>query len=160
MAAEEQLKNRTEEQSDSGQPCAASVPPCACFSLLPHARLRITIHGAVQGVGFRPFVYRLATRAGLAGWVANGAAGVALEVEGPRAALEDFAQRLASEHPRAAVLIGLETTWLPPLGLQGFTICPSAEAGALTVQVVPDLATCPECLAELHDPQQRRWHYP
>lgn len=126
----------------------------------PAARLRIEICGAVQGVGFRPFIYRLATEAGLAGWVRNGAAGVVLELEGPPGVLAGLAERIRAERPPAALLLSLEQTWLPPLGLQGFTINPSDEQGSLTVQVLPDLATCPECRDELHDPRNRRFGYP
>ncbi|PDW01621.1 hypothetical protein CJ255_18115, partial [Candidatus Viridilinea mediisalina] len=118
------------------------------------------IRGAVQGVGFRPFIYRLALEAGLAGWVRNGSAGVVLELEGPPARLAGLAERIRAERPRAAVLVSLEQTWLPPLGLQGFTIRPSDGQGALTVQVLPDLATCAECRAEVAAPGNRRFAYP
>jgi hydrogenase maturation protein HypF len=126
----------------------------------PEARVRVEIRGAVQGVGFRPFVYRLATECGLAGWVLNGAAGVVVEVEGPRADLEQFLRRVEAEAPRAARIVGVERRWLEPAGFRGFAIRHSDVAGAKTVQVLPDLATCPECLAELRDPRDRRFRYP
>ncbi|NTU78466.1 MAG: carbamoyltransferase HypF, partial [Chloroflexales bacterium] len=123
-------------------------------------RLRLEIRGAVQGVGFRPFVYRLASQAGLAGWVLNGAAGVVIEVDGDREPLERFSARVEREHPPVARIISVERSWLEPAGFQGFTIAHSDEAGARSVQVLPDIATCPQCLAELSDPADRRHRYP
>ncbi len=124
------------------------------------ARLRIEIRGAVQGVGFRPFVYRVATEAGLAGWVLNGAAGVTVEVDGEPTALARFAERLRREHPPVARIVSFEQTWLAPAGFQGFAISHSDDSGVRSVQVLPDLATCPACLAELRDPGDRRLRYP
>jgi hydrogenase maturation protein HypF len=124
------------------------------------ARLRLEISGAVQGVGFRPFIYRLAADCGLAGWVLNGTSGVVVEVEGERAAIERFCERVAAEAPSAARVIAAERAWLEPAGLQGFSIRHSDDAGPRTVQVLPDLATCPACLAELRDPADRRHRYP
>ncbi len=125
-----------------------------------HCRLRLEIRGAVQGVGFRPFVYRLATEAGLAGWVLNGAAGVIIEADGTRTQLERFSAQIEREHPSVAKIISVERTWLASAGFQGFTIAHSDDAGAKSVQVLPDLATCPQCLAELRDPADRRYRYP
>ena len=79
-------------------------------------RLRVEIHGAVQGVGFRPFVYRLATELGLTGWVINDTQGVFIEVEGPDAALQCFLERLPAEMPPRAIVQSLETAWLEPAG--------------------------------------------
>ncbi len=123
-------------------------------------RLRFAINGAVQGVGFRPFVYRLAIEMCLAGWVNNGAAGVVIEVEGSREQLERFRTRLEHEHPPVARLTSVTSTWLTPLGFQGFTITHSDAGGPKSVQVLPDLATCPQCRAELLDPTDRRFRYP
>ncbi len=123
-------------------------------------RLRLEISGAVQGVGFRPFVYRLAREANLAGWVLNDNRGVVLEVEGSRAALQRFAARITDEHPAHAVLHDLKTIWLEPAGLVGFEIRSSNGAGGRTVAVLPEIAACAECLREVFDPDDRRFGYP
>jgi hydrogenase maturation protein HypF len=121
-------------------------------------RLRVSIRGAVQGVGFRPFVYRLATGMGLPGWVVNSAAGVTVEVEGAPARLDEFRARLVEERPPRAVIQGLEASVLDPVGLAGFEIREST-AGEKTALVLPDIATCPDCLRELFDPADRRFRY-
>jgi hydrogenase maturation protein HypF len=123
-------------------------------------RLKITVRGAVQGVGFRPFIYRLATGAGLAGWVNNSPQGVFIEVEGPRPVLEEFLLRLEAERPPRSSIQSLEASWLDPVGYTGFTIRESEAGGARTALVLPDIATCPDCLAEIFDPQNRRYGYP
>ncbi|MBN2508512.1 MAG: carbamoyltransferase HypF [Verrucomicrobia bacterium] len=124
------------------------------------ARLRLAIRGAVQGVGFRPFVHRLATVLGLVGWVNNSSAGVGVEVEGPRAALEAFLLRLGAEKPPHSFIQSLESSWLDPVGHEGFEIRPSDPAGGTTALILPDLATCPDCLREIFDPSNRRYGYP
>ena len=124
------------------------------------ARLRLEIQGAVQGVGFRPFVFRLAEELGLASWVLNDGRGVFLEVEGDRDALERFAGRVRAEHPPRAILHAVEESWLAPAGFPGFEIRHSDDAGAKTVVVLPDVATCPACLTEIFDPADRRHRYP
>jgi hydrogenase maturation protein HypF len=124
------------------------------------ARLKLTVRGAVQGVGFRPFIYRLATGAGLTGWVNNSAQGVFIEVEGPRASLETFLLRLESEKPPRSSIQSLEASWLDPAGYPGFEIRRSEPGGAKTTLVLPDIATCPDCLAEILDPSNRRFGYP
>ena len=118
------------------------------------------VRGAVQGVGFRPFIHRLATDLGLCGWVQNASHGVAIEVEGPATALERFAERLESERPPASVLLSVEVVRLPTAGYTGFEIRPSDAGGAKTAMVLPDLATCADCLRELWDPTNRRYRYP
>ncbi|MCX6911563.1 MAG: Sua5/YciO/YrdC/YwlC family protein, partial [Verrucomicrobia bacterium] len=123
-------------------------------------RLKITVRGAVQGVGFRPFIYRLATGAGLAGWVNNSPQGVFIEVEGPRPALEAFLLRLEAERPPRSSIQSLEASWLDPVGYTSFTIRASDADGARTALVLPDIATCPDCLAEILDPHNRRHGYP
>ena len=115
-------------------------------------RLRVEIHGAVQGVGFRPFVYRLAAELGLPGWVINDTEGVFIEVEGAEAALARFLDRLPAETPPRAIVQSLSSTWLPPVGYAQFEIRHSDSAGAKTALILPDVATCPDCLAELLDP--------
>ena len=92
-------------------------------------RLRVEIHGAVQGVGFRPFVYRLASELHLPGWVLNSAHGVFIEVEGDQAPLETFLARLATEKPRHAVVQTLEHTYLEPAGYTIFEIRKSQDVG-------------------------------
>ena len=124
------------------------------------ARARVAARGAVQGVGFRPFVYRLATEIGLSGWVLNSSAGVFIEVEGERPAVEQFLARLTPERPPRAAIHSLESSWLDPAGYRGFEIRESAEAGPPTALVMPDIATCPDCLQEIRDPANRRFRYP
>jgi hydrogenase maturation protein HypF len=123
-------------------------------------RARIVLRGAVQGVGFRPFTYRLATELGLFGWVLNSAQGVFIEVEGERARLDQFLLRLQAERPARAVIQSLEPAFLDPVGYDRFEVRFSAEAGAKTALILPDIATCPACLAEILDPQNRRYLYP
>jgi hydrogenase maturation protein HypF len=124
------------------------------------ARLKIIVRGAVQGVGFRPFIYRLASGAGLKGWVNNSAQGVFIEVEGPQAGLETFLLRLEAERPPRSSIQSLEATWLDPVGYAGFEIRESETGGAKTALVLPDIATCPDCLEEIFDPHNRRYGYP
>ena len=114
----------------------------------------------MQGVGFRPFVYRLAVDLGLHGWVINDTEGVFIEVEGAAAVLARFLDRLAGETPPRAIVQSLSSTWLPPVGYAEFEIRHSDRAGAKTVLILPDVATCPDCLAELLDPSDRRHRYP
>jgi hydrogenase maturation protein HypF len=123
-------------------------------------RLRVEIHGAVQGVGFRPFVYRLATAYALNGWVINDTRGVFIEVEGPQPDLARFLERLPEEKPPRAIIHSLESTWLEPTGYERFEIRHSEGHGAKTVLVLPDIATCDDCLAEVLDPGDRRHRYP
>ena len=123
-------------------------------------RVRISVYGAVQGVGFRPFVYRLAQEMGLNGWVLNSSAGLAIELDGARGQLVEFLRRLEAEKPRAAVVLARETSFLAPAGFTRFEILASDGAAEKTVSILPDLATCPQCLAELFDPANRRHEYP
>ena len=124
------------------------------------ARLKIAVLGVVQGVGFRPFIYRLATEAGLNGWVNNSAQGVLIEAEGPRAALEAFLLRLEAERPPLSSIQSLEASWLDPLGYASFEIRESEAGGAKTALVLPDIATCSDCQGEIFDPHNRRYGYP
>ncbi|HZQ70912.1 MAG TPA: carbamoyltransferase HypF [Terriglobales bacterium] len=123
-------------------------------------RLRITLRGAVQGVGFRPFVYRLATEMALTGWVLNSSAGLVVEVEGAPDALHRFEQRIQAERPKAAVITVRETEWIPAQGSGKFEIHHSESDATKSVNVLPDLATCDDCRAELVDPADRRFQYP
>jgi hydrogenase maturation protein HypF len=122
-------------------------------------RLSIAIQGVVQGVGFRPFVYRLATDLGLKGWVNNSTQGVLIEIEGPRSQLDTFLLRLDQEKPPQSLIESLELAWVHPVGYSAFEIRASL-GGEKTAIVLPDLATCPDCLNEILDPTNRRYHYP
>lgn len=123
-------------------------------------RLRINLRGAVQGVGFRPFVYRLATELSLTGWVLNSSAGLIVEVEGPAELLRAFEQRLELERPKASVVTMRESAWIAVEGSTDFQIHASHADTGKSVNVLPDLATCKDCLKELFDPANRRFHYP
>ena len=122
-------------------------------------RLKLVISGAVQGVGFRPFIYRLATELGLTGWVNNSASGVFIEVEGTRESLETFLRRIPQDKPLRSQIQTLETTWLTPINYETFEIRHSL-SGEKTAVILPDLATCSDCLQEIFDPNNRRYHYP
>ncbi len=122
-------------------------------------RLHLTIRGAVQGVGFRPFVYRLATELQLSGWVNNSAQGVFIEVEGTQPQLETFVLRIEQEKPPLSIIHSLEASWLDPVGYANFEIRASV-AGEKTAVVLPDIATCPDCLREIFDRANRRYRYP
>ena len=122
-------------------------------------RLRMVIRGAVQGVGFRPFVYRIASELNLPGWVSNTAAGVFLEVEGEPDRLREFQLRIERDKPAIAYIQSLESSFLDPLGFENFQIRESS-SGKKTVVVLPDIATCPACLADIFDPHNRRYRYP
>ena len=123
------------------------------------ARVRVQIRGAVQGVGFRPFVYRLATGLGLSGWVANTSQGVTVEVEGPQARLEEFVLRVEQDAPPRSSISSLEFSVLDEAGYAGFEIRESA-GGPKTAVVLPDIATCADCLREIFDLSDRRYRYP
>jgi hydrogenase maturation protein HypF len=123
-------------------------------------RLKLTVRGAVQGVGFRPFVCRLATELEVAGWVNNTPQGVFIEAEGSHGRLETFLQRLEADKPPRSSIQSMESRWLRPAGYKAFEIRESQTGGDKTATVLPDLATCPECLQELFDPSNRRHRYP
>jgi hydrogenase maturation protein HypF len=124
------------------------------------ARVRLRVEGTVQGVGFRPFVFRLAQDEGLGGHVRNDPHGVVIEVEGPAQALERFAARLAAEAPPRAGVERVVSEPIPTEGGHGFRILESVRADAPDALVTPDSATCAECLAELRDRADRRYRYP
>lgn len=126
----------------------------------PATRLKIAVSGAVQGVGFRPFVFRLAHELKLTGWVSNSSQGVRVEIEGPRAALEKFLLRLEAEKPPRSFIQSLEASWLDAIGFTRFEIRDSGAGGDKTALVLPDIATCPDCLREISDPKNRRYRYP
>lgn len=123
-------------------------------------RRRVTVQGAVQGVGFRPFVYRLAHELGVSGWVTNSPQGVLIEAEAPPLHLDTFLTRLQRELPPPAAIQRLEWDTAPALGEHTFEIRPSHHNGAKTALILPDLAICPDCLREIHDPTDRHYRYP
>lgn len=123
-------------------------------------RLRLNIRGSVQGVGFRPFVYRLATRLGLSGWVRNSPQAVQIELEGCVDKLNEFIQRLGAEKPRHAFIQSQQVSFLDPVGYSGFFVQESDQSGEKTALVLPDIATCQDCLKEIFDPNDRRYRYP
>lgn len=114
----------------------------------------------VQGVGFRPFVYRLAIAHSLKGWVLNGEEGVEIQVEGDAAKLNAFVQDLSSEAPPAAVIAAVDVRPAEPCGFKEFSIRESERRDRPTVRISPDLAICDDCLKELFDPGDRRYLYP
>ena len=123
-------------------------------------RLKVIVRGAVQGVGFRPFVYRLASELTLKGWVSNSSQGVFVELEGPRAALDEFSIRLRKEKPPRAIIQSLESSFLDAIGYSGFEIRESETAGDKSALILPDIATCVDCLREVFDSTNRRFRYP
>jgi hydrogenase maturation protein HypF len=123
-------------------------------------RLRITIRGAVQGVGFRPFIYRLATGFGLNGWVNNSPKGVFIEVEGSSEKLEKFLLHIETDKPPRSSIQSLESVYLDPVGYKRFEIKPSEKSGKKIALVLPDITTCPDCIKEIFDPLNRRYQYP
>jgi hydrogenase maturation protein HypF len=127
---------------------------------MPAERARIIVHGAVQGVGFRPFTYRLATELGLCGWVLNSSQGVFIEVEGPRPALDQFLLRLEQDKPPRAIIQSLEPSFLDAAGYRQFEVRYGQDTGEKTALILPDIATCAACLGELVDPHNRRFGYP
>ncbi len=125
-----------------------------------HIRTAVRVEGIVQGVGFRPFVYSLATSLGLAGLVGNDADGVFAEVEGPPEAVEKFLLALERDAPPLARIERITTAALPLRGSTSFSIALSESGAERRTLVSADTATCPDCLAELIDPGDRRFGYP
>jgi hydrogenase maturation protein HypF len=129
-------------------------------SVLTRRRAQVRVEGTVQGVGFRPYVHRLAGELGLAGFVLNDSRGVLIEVEGSAAAVDRFLSRLRPDAPPLAVLERLTVSEREPTGPSGFEIRPSPRGEPANAPVTPDSATCADCLRELHDPGDRRYRYP
>jgi hydrogenase maturation protein HypF len=123
-------------------------------------RTSVRVEGVVQGVGFRPFVYSLATRLGLAGWVGNDVDGVFAEVEGSAESVRTFLDLLEREAPPLARVERVTAQAMTPKGAAGFAIAPSDPAGRRRALISADSATCADCLAELADPRDRRFGYP
>ena len=127
------------------------LDPAACTGR------RIEIRGVVQGVGFRPWVYRLATEHALGGHVRNTVGGVAIEVFGPRETLDMFVCRLEASVPPAAVIRELRWSTIPPVPVNTFSILHSEERADRRVSIPADLPTCSACRSELFDPADRRY---
>lgn len=123
---------------------------------------QIIIKGIVQGIGFRPFVYNLATELGLKGWVNNSAEGVTIQVELNPVELELFVEKIKAEKPLQAEIYSLEIQQLNWVGYQEFIIKSSDSINNVkkSAIVLPDLSTCQKCLREIFDPQNRRYRYP
>lgn len=123
-------------------------------------RRTFTVTGVVQGVGFRPFVHRLATELGLTGFVGNDARAVFAEVQGPRQAVEEFADRLVTDAPPLALITGVSATAAEIRDERGFRIVASTTGTGSRTLVSPDVATCDDCLRELFDKADRRFRHP
>ena len=120
----------------------------------------IRVRGVVQGVGFRPFVYRLACANTLNGWVLNADEGVEIHLEGADAGLKAFVRELKAQPPPAASIAEIDVRTAEPVGLQEFIIRTSQRGERPTVSISPDLPVCDDCLKELFNPADRRYWYP
>ena len=120
----------------------------------------IRVRGVVQGVGFRPFVFRLAKANTLSGWVLNDEDGVAIHLEGAEPSLQAFVHSLRTNRPSAASITAIDVQTADPVGFKDFTIRDSRLAGRPSVRISPDLPVCNDCLEELFDPSNRRYRYP
>jgi hydrogenase maturation protein HypF len=126
-------------------------------------RARIDVSGVIQGVGFRPFIYRLANEQDLKGFVANTAAGVTIEVDGAEQAIDRFVESIANEKPPLATIADLTVTKnsiAQDKASESFIIQESIHSGNRIGPITPDTDVCKNCLAELFDPADRRYHYP
>ncbi len=131
----------------------------------PHEVLRrrreaLTVRGVVQGVGFRPFVYRIAIEEGLAGFIGNDTGGVTIEIEGPAERVEAFRRRLQAEAPPLSRIDSVMAREMPLVGETDFRIVASEARGQVSTGIPADAATCADCLRELLDPHDRRYRYP
>ncbi|MFF0065413.1 carbamoyltransferase HypF [Streptomyces sp. NPDC005279] len=134
--------------------------PAAAVAEEAVQRRRVTVRGVVQGVGFRPFLYTLATGLDLVGHVTNTGEGVVAEVEGPPADLVLFCDRISADAPPLAIVESVDHQEVPTTGGEGFTIAASTAGGPARTLVSPDMATCAACLSELADPADRRHRHP
>lgn len=123
-------------------------------------RIKIVIRGAVQGVGFRPFIYRLATELNLNGYVLNSSKGVFIEAEGETEILNQFVLRIEKEKPPISIIQSLEYSFLDPIGYNDFSIKKSEKEEEISALILPDIAVCNDCLRELFNPNDRRYLYP
>ena len=127
---------------------------------MPAIRRKAVVRGVVQGVGFRPFVYRVAHEEGLAGFIGNDTDGVTIEVEGPAERVDSFLARLRAETPPLARIDSIAVDELAPIDEVGFRIVASEVLGRVSTGIPADAATCADCLRELLDPADRRYRYP
>jgi hydrogenase maturation protein HypF len=123
-------------------------------------REAIAVSGVVQGVGFRPFVYRIAAEEGLAGFIGNDTGGVTIEIEGRQEKIENFRRRLQAEAPPLSRIDSVTSRNIPPKQENEFRIVMSDAAGPVSTGIPADAATCADCLRELLDPRDRRYRYP
>ncbi len=123
-------------------------------------RVKIEIRGTVQGVGFRPFIYKIANELLLKGFVQNSTSGVTIECEGPRETLEVFIDRIRLEKPKISFISNFEYSFLEPIGYEDFKIVNSRKETEINAFILPDISTCPDCLKEMFDPKDRRYLYP
>jgi len=123
-------------------------------------RTQIWITGIVQGVGFRPFIYNLAKKYELKGYVLNNTSGVNIEVEGESSVIDEFIQKVKTEPPPQAVIFEMHSQNIEPLGYEDFTIRKSDDQEEKFVPISPEIATCKDCLKEFFDPSDHRYRYP
>src|SRR5262249_1840732 len=120
----------------------------------------VRVRGVVQGVGFRPFVFRLARANALTGWVLNEPGGVDIHLEGAESGVEAFLHSLTTQPPAAARITKVDVQPANQAGLSDFTILESNHTGIRSVRISPDLPVCDDCLSELFDPNDPRYRYP
>src|SRR3989339_1289801 len=123
-------------------------------------RMQISANGVVQGVGFRPYIYNLAAKLSLSGFVQNDSSGVFIDVEGCDSSVDEFLTCLAKSPPPHAIIEDIHYTTLPPKGYKDFIIEESAIKETNTTMICADISTCPDCLKELFDTMDRRYRYP
>ncbi len=123
-------------------------------------RVIININGAIQGVGFRPFVFRIAKALDIKGYISNSMNGVIIDVEADQDKIDSFIHSIYNEKPSLCNIFSLEITYCDPIGYDDFQIRESSKKGKRDVSILPDIATCSECISELFDPSDRRFHYP
>ncbi len=123
-------------------------------------RAKAAINGIVQGVGFRPFIYQLAKKKGLGGYIANTSTGVDIEVEGETEEIEIFFQEIHLRKPPLARIVHVEWQYLPPRRYRDFIIKKSQVQAQRSTLVSPDVSVCDDCLREMNDPRDRRYRYP
>lgn len=124
------------------------------------ARKKINIQGIVQGVGFRPFIFNLADSHQLSGFVSNNPQGVIIEIEGDSYKINQFVNDIKLKAPPIAVITDINSQQIAPTGVTGFSITKSTHNEKISTLISPDVAVCDDCLHELFDPNDRRYHYP
>lgn len=128
--------------------------------VMDKSRERILINGMVQGVGFRPFIYRIAKECSLSGFVNNNSSGVLVEIEGSKKSINSFHNKLATEAPPFSNIISIDKEVLKPVGYTEFKIIQTDSSRRARTLVSPDIAVCDDCLKELSNPGDRRYQYP